>query len=72
MKNSVISVAMSGSIIPTPLATPTTRADEPATSAVATLCTVSVVMIARATASASSTVKGVAIPAIPARTRSIG
>ncbi len=72
MKNKVISVAMSGSIIPTPLATPTTRAADPAMSAAATLRTVSVVMIAVATASASSSGRGVSTAAIPARTWSIG
>ena len=41
----VMRVAMLGSIIPTPLATPTMRALLPAIVASAILCTVSVVMI---------------------------
>ena len=53
VNTNVMSVAMFGSIMPTPLATPTTRADPPATVASAILGTVSVVMIPRATAAAS-------------------
>ena len=56
VQNSAISVAMSGSIIPTPLAMPTTRAS-PAVAA-ATFGTVSVVMIALAAANASVPVNG--------------
>ena len=67
-----IIVAMSGSIIPTPLATPTTRAVDPATVASETLCTVSVVMMPRATSSASFAGKGKGSAAIPVRIRSIG
>ena len=47
---SVMSVAMFGSIMPTPLATPTTTALEPEIVADATFSTVSVVMMPVATA----------------------
>ena len=67
-----IRVAMLGSIIPTPLATPTMRAEELATDADAILCTVSVVMIPRATSSASLSGSGEGRPAIPARMFSMG
>ena len=70
VRNSVISVAMSGSIMPTPLAMPTTRASP--TAACATLGTVSVVMIARAAATASVPSNGGASEARWDRTRSIG
>ena len=49
VNNRVISVAMSGSIMPTPLATPTTRAADPAMVASAVFITVSVVMMPVAT-----------------------
>ena len=63
---------MFGSIMPTPFATPTTRAPEPATSHCATLLTVSVVMMPRATSSADVP-RGCAGSATrPARTLSIG
>ena len=52
MSTTAIIVAMSGSIIPTPLAIPTTRAGPSPTVAEATLGTVSVVMIPRAASSA--------------------
>ena len=67
-----IIVAMSGSIMPTPLATPTTRADDPATVASDTLCTVSVVMMPRATSSASFAGRGKGKAAMPVRIHSIG
>ena len=51
-------VAMSGSIMPTPLATPTTRAGPARCTAV--LGTVSVVIMARATSTASASNAGVA------------
>ena len=68
----VISVAMSGSIIPTPLAMPTTRAPLAPIVASATLATVSVVMMPRAASSASRDGSSAGIAAMPARTRSIG
>ena len=68
----VMSVAMFGSIMPTPLATPTTRALLPAIVASAILRTVSVVMMPRATASASVPTIAVGMFARPARMRSIG
>jgi hypothetical protein len=61
---------MFGSIIPTPLATPTMRTSP--TVADATLATVSVVMIPAATIEASTDGKGEGMAASPARTRSIG
>ena len=67
-----IRVAMFGSIMPTPLATPTTRAVEPATVASLTLCTVSVVMMPRATSSASCAGSGNGIAFMPERMRSMG
>ncbi len=54
VRKTAMSVAMSGSIIPTPLPNPTTVA--PPKLADATFITVSVVMIARAQASTSATV----------------
>ena len=72
VKNSVIRVAMSGSIIPTPLATPTIRAGPGPTVADATLGWVSVVMIPAATGSASLPAKGQVSASSPDRTRSIG
>ena len=56
VNSSEMCVAMSGSIIPTPFAIPTTRAVLPATVASASLGTVSVVIIPRAGRSASSDV----------------
>ena len=53
VSSTAIIVAMSGSIIPTPLAMPTTRAGRRRPCAAATFGTVSVVMIPRAAASAS-------------------
>ena len=52
VKTIAIKVAMFGSIIPTPFATPTTRAAEPEIVALAIFAIVSVVMIARAMSSA--------------------
>jgi HK97 family phage major capsid protein len=72
VNTSEMRVAMSGSIIPTPLATPTTRAPEPSMRVSASLWTVSVVMIPRATDSASSSGRGEGIEARPARIRSMG
>jgi hypothetical protein len=70
VKTRAIIVAMSGSIMPTPLAMPTT--DAPPARADATLGRVSVVMMARAAATASVPAKGGRTAARPARTRSIG
>ena len=67
-----IIVAMSGSIMPTPFATPTMRAPDPATVASWILCTVSVVMMPRATSSASWWGSGTGRRSMPARMRSIG
>ena len=67
-----IRVAMFGSIMPTPLATPTTRAVDPAMVADEILCTVSVVMMPRATSSASLSGSGKGSDAIPARMLSMG
>ena len=67
-----MSVAMFGSIIPTPFATPTTRAVDPATTHSATLLTVSVVMMPRATSSADVPCGCAGSAARPARTLSIG
>ena len=72
VKISEMCVAMSGSIIPTPLATPTTRADEPRTVASASFGRVSVVMMARATSDASVPLGCAGSAAMPVRTRSIG
>ena len=72
VNSSEMCVAMSGSIIPTPLAIPTTRAAEPATVADATLATVSVVIIPAAGPSASVRGSGAGIAARPGRIRSIG
>ena len=72
VKSIVMSVAMFGSIMPTPLATPTTRAVLPETCAAAILCTVSVVMMPRATDSAFVSRRILGIAAKPARTASIG
>ncbi|CAB4602454.1 unannotated protein [freshwater metagenome] len=68
----VINVAIFGSIIPTPLATPTTRAVDPAITASAVLCTVSVVIIPRATSSVEVSSKTCGIAAKPVRTLFIG
>ena len=68
----VMSVAMLGSIIPTPLATPTMRALLPAIDASAILCTVSVVMIPCAIATASLLVIAAGMAAKPVRIRSMG
>ena len=72
VKISEMCVAMSGSIIPTPLAIPTTRAVLPATTASASLGTVSVVIMPRAGPPASSDVSSAGRASIPARMRSIG
>ena len=66
----VIRVAMLGSIMPTPLATPTMRAAP--TDVLATFETVSVVMMPVATRSASTDGNDAGMAARPARTRSIG
>ena len=58
VQNSVISVAMSGSIMPTPLAMPTTRAGPSPTTADAIFGTVSVVIIPTAARRASVPSKG--------------
>ena len=64
---------MSGSIIPTPLAMPTTRAGPAPTVAAATFSTVSVVMIPRAAAlDVACRAAAAGSAATPARTRSIG
>ena len=63
---------MSGSIIPTPLAMPTTRAGPSPIPASATFGTVSVVIIARAAATASVPSGRPGIAATPARMRSSG
>ena len=68
----VINVAIFGSIIPTPLATPTTRAGPAPIVASAILCTVSVVMMPRATESASLLGNGNGKDANPVRTFSMG
>ncbi len=68
--NSAINVAMSGSIIPTPLANPTIVT--PSTIADATFATVSVVMMPWAAGSTSVSGSGGASDARCARTRSIG
>lgn len=75
MKTNASIVAMSGSIMPTPFATPTTRHSP--TRASATLGTVSVVIIADATTVASvtgnrSVHSAPAMPSRYARTLSIG
>ena len=67
-----IMVAMFGSIMPTPFATPTMRADEPAMGASEILFTVSVVMIPVATSLASLFGKGTGNAAIPLRMFSMG
>ena len=72
VKIMVINVAMFGSIMPTPFATPTTLALEPLIVASATLCTVSVVMIPFATASAEVVVNSLGIALSPFRTCAIG
>ena len=72
MKIMVMSVAMFGSIIPTPLATPTTLALEPLIVACATLCTVSVVITPFATASAEVATNCCGIDLSPLRTWAIG
>ena len=72
VSSTAIIVAMSGSIIPTPLAMPTTRAGPSPTRASATFGTVSVVIIARAAATASVAVGAAGISATPARMRSSG
>jgi hypothetical protein len=63
---------MSGSIIPTPLAMPTTRAGPAPIMASAVFGTVSVVMIPRAAAVTSTPSGAVGSAATPARIRSIG
>ena len=68
----VINVAMFGSIIPTPLATPTTRAGPEPIVASAILCTVSVVMMPRATETASLLGNGNGNDTNPVRTFSMG
>ena len=68
----VMRVAMLGSIMPTPLATPTTRAGPEPIVASAILCTVSVVMMPRATESASLLGSGNGKASKPARTFSMG
>ena len=71
-------VAMLGSIMPTPLATPTIRAgvpvcsEGPPTTASANFGLVSVVMMARATSVASVDSGNDATPEMPARILSIG
>ena len=70
VKNMVMRVAMSGSIMPTPLATPTTRAAPHV--AAANFGWVSVVMMPRATASASVPESVAGMDARPVLTRSIG
>ena len=72
MSSTAIIVAMSGSIIPTPLAMPTTRAGPAPTVAAATLATVSVVMIPAAAPLGVGAVGRGGIAATPARMRSIG
>ena len=74
VKNRVINVAMSGSIIPTPLATPTTvgALGPSPTRAEATLATVSVVIMARATRKASVSENGYRTEAIWERIFSMG
>ena len=72
VKTMVIKVAIFGSIIPTPLATPTTRAGPEPIIASAILCTVSVVMMPRATESASLLGNGNGKDANPVRTFSMG
>ena len=70
--STAIIVAMSGSIIPTPLAMPTTRAGPSPTVASATLATVSVVMMPMAARTASVSSGSRRHAATPARIRSSG
>ena len=72
VKTREMCVAMSGSIMPTPFAIPTTRAALPATTALDSFTTVSVVIMPRAGPAASSLVSDDGIAPRPARTRSIG
>ena len=72
VNNTAIIVAMSGSIIPAPLAMPTTRAVPPSITAAAIFARVSVVIIALAAPSTDPSGSCSGIAAIPLSIRSIG